>query len=816
MATTIQDIRYALRVLRKTPGTTTVAILSLALGLAVNTTVFSWVRTVLLNPLPGVSAPSRVVTIETVAPSGEMIDSSYPDYRDYRDRSTLLDGVIAFKERPLGLGADDRAERVWSLMVSGNYFDVLGVKPRLGRFFEGAERSDAFDQSPVAILGEAIWKARFNRDPAIVGRHILLNRHPYTVIGIAPAPFAGTISGLRFDLYVPLTMQASLTGNAQWLSSRSARPLYLFARLKPGVGLMQARSEVQAVAASIAKESPETNHDISAMMLTQENARRGIQSDLGPLMRILLALGGLVLLIVCANVANLQLARATARQREIAIRLGLGASRLRLMRQLLTENAVLAAAAGGVAVLASAWLVESLRLFTPFIEYPIALTPVIGLREIGYAGAASLAAALLVGIWPAVRMPACDLADALKAGARQTGIDRRTGALRAGLVVGEVALAMFALASAGLLVRSFENARRVDPGFDPRGVLLGEITLSTGGYDRVSGIAYLRHILERTTTLPGVAAVAMSEDVPLGFNGGQWEDLKIDGYAAAANENMKIYRNLVSPDYFALMRIPLLAGRDFTSRDERGAPMVAIVNDEFVHRYYGGRPAVGRLFTAFGAPHTIVGVVRTSKAHSLSETPEPYFYLPLWQHFNASTGVTLHVRALSGDAMSVAPSVGQALQSIDPQMPSPLTIPLESYIGASYFVQRTAAMLMGVLAALALMLASIGLYSLIAFGVSARQQELGVRVALGAASRDIVRLVVGEGARTAAFGVAAGCALALIGTRSLGSLLFGVSPLDVPTLTGAAVLLAGVALIAAYLPARAAANVDPMAALRAE
>jgi predicted permease len=816
MATTIRDIRYALRVLRRTPGATAVAILSLALGLAVNTTVFSWVRTVLLNPLPGVSTPSRVVTIETVTPSGEMIDSSYPDYRDYRDRSTLFDGVVAFKERPLGFGAADRAERVWSLMVSGNYFDVLGVKPLLGRFFEGAARGDAFDQSPVAILGEAMWKARFNRDPGVIGQRILLNRHPYTVIGIAPASFAGTISGLRFDLYVPLTMQASLTGSSQWLSNRGARPLYLFARLKPGATLMQAKNEVQGIASAIAKESPETNHGISATILTQENARRGIQSDLGPLMRILVALGVLVLLIVCANVANLQLARATTRQRELAIRLGLGASRLRLLRQILTENAVLAAAAGVVAVLASAWLVESLRLFTPFNEYPIVLAPAVGLREIGYAGAASLVAALFVGIWPAVRLPASNLGDALKTGARQAGVDPRTGALRAGLVVGEVALAMFALASAGLLARSFENARRVNPGFDPRGVLLGEISLSTGGYDRASGIAYLRQIIERTTTLPGVAAVSMSEDVPLGFNGGQWEDLKIEGYAAAANENMKIYRNLVSPDYFALMRIPLLAGRDFTARDERGAPMVAIVNDEFERRYYGGRPAVGHLFTAFGVPHTIVGVVRTTKAHSLSESPQPYFYVPLWQHFNASTGVTLNVRAASGDAMSIAPTVRQALQSIDPQMPSPLTISLQSYIGASYFVQRTAAMLMGVLAALALTLASIGLYSLIAFGVSARRQELGLRVALGASSRDIVRLVAREGARTAAFGVAAGCALAVIGTRALGSLLFGVSPLDLPTLTVAAVLLVSVALVAAYLPARAAARVDPMTALRAE
>src|SRR5712671_1218567 len=260
--------------LRKAPGATAVALLSLALGLSVNTTVFSWVRSVLLNPLPGVADASRIVTIETVTPSGEMIDSSYPDYRDYRDRSTLLDGVIAFKERPLGLGADARTDRVWALMVSGNYFDVLGLTPAIGRFFEGAERSDAFDAASVAVIGHAMWKTRFGGDPAIVGRRIVLNRHPYTVIGVAPEAFAGTITGLRFDLYVPLTMQASLTGGGQWLTIRAARPLYLFARLEPRVTIDQARAEVQAIAASIARDSGSTNRNLSATMLTQANARR--------------------------------------------------------------------------------------------------------------------------------------------------------------------------------------------------------------------------------------------------------------------------------------------------------------------------------------------------------------------------------------------------------------------------------------------------------------------------------------------------------------------------------------------------------------
>jgi predicted permease len=388
--------------------------------------------------------------------------------------------------------------------------------------------------------------------------------------------------------------------------------------------------------------------------------------------------------------------------------------------------------------------------------------------------------------------------------------------MRAALVVGEIALAMFALAAAGLLARSFENARRADPGFEPQGVLLAGVNLSTGGYDRAGGLAYLRRVVDEARVLPGVSAVSMSEDVPLGFNGGSWEDITVDGFVPAANESMKVYRNLVAPGYFTLLRIPLVEGRDFRSNDDRSAPMVAIVNDEFARRYYAGASPIGRRFRASGDPHTIIGMVKTTKYHQLGEAPQPYFYVPLWQHFGASTGVALHLRSAAGVPDALIPALARHLQSIDPAMPPPLFVSLPEYLGASYFVQQAAAMLMGILAALALVLASLGLYSLIAFGVSARRLEIGVRVALGAASADIIRLVLGHGVRIAACGVAAGCLLAAIGTRALGSLLFGVSPFDPLTLASAAALLSVVAIAASYIPARGAARTDPIAALRAE
>jgi putative ABC transport system permease protein len=809
------DVRFALRMLRKARGASVVAILSLALGISVNTTVFSWVRGILLNPVPGVALGDRLVTIETVTPSGEMIDTSYPDFRDYRDRSRLLDGVVAFKERPLGLGEETRAERVWAMMVSGNYFDVLGVKPALGRFFSGDEQRDTFDAAPVAVLSDALWKSRFNANPQVVGQIVRLNRRNYTVIGVAPERFYGTITGLRFDLYVPLTMQASLTGSSQWLSIRTARPLYLFARLKPGVSIEQGRAEVRSIAAALEQEFPRTNKGLSATMLALADARRGAQSDLGALLRILLALGAFVLLIVCANLTNLQLARATTRQREIAVRLGLGASRSRLVRQLLTESLVISLLAGASALLLTGWMVDFLKLLVPFVEYPIVLASSVGARELAFATAASVASALLVGIVPALRLSADNIAETLRSGSHQTAGESRTGRLRVGLVVGEVALAMVALVSAGLLVRSFENARRVHPGFEPRGVLLAGINLSTGGYDRERGLLYIDEVRRRVRALPGVDGVTVAEDVPLGFNGGSWEDVAIEGYPPAQNEDMKLYRNLVAPQYFDVMKIGLLEGRDFTDQDRGETTAVAIVNREFARRYFEGRSPIGRHLTGWGRQITIVGMVETTRYHTLSEGAQPYFYVPLHQRFGAGTGVALHVRS-AGDPAQVTASVRRELQAIDPAMPPPLTVTFVDYMGAAYFAQRTAALLLGVLAVLALALASVGLYSLVAFGVSRRRQEIGVRMALGAASTDILRLILAEGARMAAAGVAAGALLAVAGTRALGSLLFGVSPLDLPTLGAAAILLAVVAVAASYLPARSAARTDPMLALRAE
>jgi len=813
MSSWLQDVRFAVRMLRKAPGATAVAVLSLALAIAVNTTVFSWVRGVLLNPVPGAHRATELVTIETVAPSGEMIDSSYPDYREFRDRARQLSGVIAFKELPLALGVDESSERVWAMMTSGNYFDVLGVRPALGRFFQGAEQGDEFNAAPVAVLGHQLWMRRFNGDPAIIGRPVMLNRRPFTVIGVAPAEFVGTITGLRFDLYVPLTMQQALTGGSQWLAKRGSRPLYLFARLAPGVSLPRARSEVTTIAAALAKEFPASNQGLSATSLRMADARRGAQSDLGVVLRTLLAVGGLVLLIVTANVTNLQLARATTRFRELGLRLGLGATRARLVRQLMIESITLAVVAGVVGVLLSAWLVEALTLLVPFVEYPIALSTTLGAKDLLFAVAVTVAGAVMIGLWPALRVSATNLADVLKPGGRHGGLDPRTSRMRTFLVVGEVALAMVSLVCAGLLVRSFENTRRVSPGFEPRGVVLCGINLSIGGYDLEGARGYIQRARERVGAIPGVRSVAFAGDVPLGFNGGSWEDLTVDGYVPTASENMKIYRNPVSPGYFDLMRIARIEGRDFTELDTPASPAVAIVNQEFARRYFAGQSPVGRTFRGWGRSWRIVGEVATTKYHQLTESPQPYFYVPLAQTFTPAAGLALHVRT-DRDPAAIERAVVAELRRIDPRLPAPITVTLKDYIAGATFTARAAATLLAALAVMAVVLAAVGLYSLIAFGVAVRRQEIGVRMALGAAASDILHLVVRDGILMGGGGVVAGTMLAVGATRALGSLLFGVGPLDPSTLVASAALLGLIALLASSVPAGSAARTDPMVALR--
>jgi putative ABC transport system permease protein len=808
------EVRHAVRVLRATPAATLVAALSVGLGIAASSTVFSWVRTILLDPLPGVRNPGRIVTLETVAPSGELIDSSYPDYRDFRDHTRALAGAIAFKERPLELGPDGATQRVWALMVSGNYFDVLGVKPALGRFFVGDEQAERPGGAPVVVLSAGFWRSRLHSDPNVVGRTLRLNRQTLTVVGVAPAEFKGTIVGLAFDVYVPLMMQGPLTGSGDWLSSRNSRPLYLFARLAPGVTIGAARSEVRAVSRRLAEEYPSSNQDLSATLLPLAEATRGAQKELGLVLKVLLAVGAMVLLIVCANVGHIQLARTVSRRREFSVRMALGASRRRLLRGQMTESLLIALLGGGVGLLATPWLTGLLSLLFPATELPLDLSGNVDGPVFGFTLLLSLVSGLLCGLLPALRGVATSASNDLRDGARVTASRE---ALRLGgiLVVPQVALALVTVTGAGLLLQSVRNARGIDPGFDPRGVLLVGLDLSGRGYTREQGLAYFERVREKAAALPGVEGVAFAEDVPLGSDGGSWEDVRVPGYVPQGSESMKIYRNLVTPGYFGVMRIALQEGRDFTQADDATAPTVVIVNSAFVRRFFGGQTALGRTVRGWGRPLTVVGVVADSRYHDLREIPQPYMYVPLHQFYGPATGVALQIRS-RGDLRALQAAVQRELAAINPAVHASAAMPLFEYIAFSFARQKIAAAFLGLLAFLAVLLAALGLYGVLAYGVAQRTHEIGVRSALGARTLDILRLVVARGMRIAAIGLGLGLLASLAAGRMLGALLIDVRPADPATMVLGTALLAAVAGAACVLPARRATRVDPMVVLRSE
>ncbi len=810
----MKDLRFALRLLAKHPGFTATAVLSLALGIGATTTVFSWMQGVLFDPLPGVADAGRIVAVESVTPSGAYIDSSWLDYRDIRNRAKSFTGTLAFRDRPLRMGADESSERVWALFVSGNYFEVLGVRPAAGRFFDAGEQQERPGAAPVAVISYGLWQRRFQGQPTAVGGVIRLNRRELTIVGVAPPAFRGTINGLTYDVYVPLTMERTLSGAGDWMSDRGSRPLKILGRLRDGVSVAQAGAEMATIAKDLSAAYPNDNEDVGAAALPFSHAPYGAQTLLRTPLFALLALGALVLLIVSANVSSLMLARAVGRQREMAVRLAVGAKPSRLLRQVLTESVLLSFVGGWAGILGAAWMAGGLRYLLPATDLPATVSGQLSPGVLAFALAASVVAGVLFGAAPALHAIRVDVLESLKA-ERTATAGRRSRWLRSALVVSELTLAVVALVSAGLLLRTFANARAVNPGFDVDCVLLVGFDLGSAGYDRDRGLEFQQRLGERLAALPGVQAVSLAEDVPLGLEGGSWEPLAIDGYVPAAGESMKIYRNLVAPGYFGLMRIPIVAGRDFTVRDDWDAPPVAIVNETFARRYFGAAGAVGRQFTGWGERLTIVGVVGDTKVHSLSEPGTPYFYVPLRQFYGPSTGFAVHVRT-AGDPLALLPAVRRVVREIDPAVPTDLALTLAQYTDAALFPRRLAAGLGATLAVVAVLLAVFGLYGVLSYSVTQRTREIGVRMALGAARRDVVGLVLRHALGLTLAGLAVGLVAALAAGHLLGGLLLGVGPADPATFVLVAAVLTALSLLAAYLPARRAVHVNPIQALRAE
>ncbi len=815
----VKDLRYGLRGIFQNPGFTAIAVLTIGLGIGVNTTVFGWIQSQLLNPLPGAQDPARVVALENTAPSGEALSTSYLDFADFRDNLRLVENVSVRDLKPLIVGNEPNTARVWGELVSGNFFDLLGVKPELGRFFSPEEKNDALNTHAVVVISHGYWKSQYHGDPQAIGATLRINRTPFTIIGVAPEGFHGSMAGLDLELWAPITMYGQITHTGTWmLRDRHTRNFVAMARLKPGVTIAQARAEAQALGDRMAVADADTNQGISATVLPVWQSHFGTQSIILTPITILMGASGVVLLIVCANLANLLLARAAGRQKEFSIRLALGAKPVRLAQQLLTESLLLALAGSLAGLLVASWLGGSLRWMIPVASTPGLLPAAMDSTVLLFTTALAVGVAILAGVAPALNAARANVNEALKEGGRGVLSGAHSQRLRSVLVIAEVALAVVALIGAGLFLKNFETSRGMNPGFAVEGVAVAQFDFSSAGYSAQQADSFCRSLRERLEQTPGVTAVSYDDTVPLGF-GANTEELEVEGYVRAPNESMHTYRDMVASGFFNLMKIPLLEGRDFDLHDgavglhDDPTPKVMIVNQEFARRYFAGRDPLGHKVRGWGEWFTIVGVARDAKYRQVTESPQPYFYIPIRQVYRPEYGTTFLVRT-SGPINDAIAAIRREAAALDPGLVILDSEPLSQYVSASLYGQKIAAILLSVLGGLALLLAAVGLYGVMAYSVAQRTSEIGIRVTLGARPGDVLSLVIRQGMGLALIGLAVGSLAAAALARVVSALLVAVSPADPSVYVGAALFTVAVAMTAAAIPAWRALRVDPMVALR--
>jgi len=817
-----QDVWFGFRILRRSPWFTAIVVLTLALGIAVNTTVFSWINSVLLHPFPGVGDPQELALIETVTPAGEyLVNTSILDYLDYRENLKLVSGVALGRFTPLSIGDERRTARAWAELVSANYFDLLKVKPVLGRGFLPEEARQE-GGAPVAVISYGMWQARFGGSPNVLGKTIRLNRHELTIIGVAPRAFHGSLVGVVFDVWVPATMATAMgTGNGTLHYRGTRDQTSTIVRLKPGVTLEQARAEVSALGTRLAELYPDTNRGINLTVTPLWNGHLGAQGILLQPLRILMMLSVLLLLIVCANVANLLLARAVSRQSEFGIRMALGAQRSRLATQLLVETLLLTAggAVAGITLVAWLGLGRSLSfMISPVVDVPLDLGGRLNLPTLGFVLFITVVTTLLSGTVPALLTARSDLNETLKEAGRGKGAGRSSRRLRSLLVVGEMALVIVALIGAGLFYRSFQNARGIEPGFDRTNISVSQFYLSYAGYSAREQRDFCRNLREQLESKPGVLGVTYSDAVPMSTASGAgstpWHRLDVEGYVPAPNEQMMIHRATVPPGYFNLLGIRLLDGRDFTERDTAEAPLVIIVNETFANRFFQGRNPIGRKVHCEGNQVTVVGLVKDSKYHTPIEGPTPFFYIPFNQWFAPGLNFSVFIKS-AGDPLLMTPVLRREALALNQDAIFSTRLLSDATTG-SLFAQHVAASLLAVVSGISLLLAAIGLYSVMSYAVSQRTHEMGIRMALGARRGHVLGLVLREGLLLTVPGLVAGSLIALAAARVVSGMLVNISPADPLTFASAAVFVVLVAALASYLPALRATRVDPVVALRNE
>jgi predicted permease len=806
-----RDLRYTLRTLRKAPAFTAAAVLTLGLGVGANATVFTWLKAVLLDPLPGVAEGARLVTLNQANRQMGMggYSTRYRHFLYYRRHASVFSAMIGFELAPVNLARDGRPEVALAGLVSEGYFQTLGVRPALGRAFSADETRAAGGQ-PVVVLGDRLWRRRFAADPHIVGRTVRLDGQPFTVVGVAPAAFQGSYGGIAQDLWVPITMQPRIAPGGDLITSGKF-PVQIIGRLRPGVTRAQAQAELDLLGRALWRVEPSRTgwREIAKPLAESE---RGVTSGLAGVVKILMAMVSVVLLIGCMNVANLLLARALGRQREVATRLALGASRWRLVAQLLTESLLLTALGGVAALLIAALAGRTLPNLLPPLGMPLGLNLALDWRVLGFTAATAAATALLFGLVPALLATRVPSAQLLKdAGAATTGT-RRHARLRSGLVVAQLALSMAALVAAGLAGRSLAHRLGQNPGFATGNLLLTSFDVFLGGYDKPRGARFYEQLQERVAALPGVRSAALADYVPLGFSrGGNVLPLAVPGYVPRPGEDLDVVYDVVTPGYLRTLGIGLAAGRDFAAGDRDGGAPVVLVNQDMARRYLAGGPALGRHIQVGGIDREVVGVFRDFDYRSLGEAASPLVLVPFAQR--PDTWMTLVVRT-AGDPYAALPAVRAAAAALDPGLPQFETMSFEQRLSASLFENRLAVQLLAAFGLLAVALAAVGLFGVIAYFVGRREREIGIRMALGAERRRIELMVLGEGLRLAAGGLGIGLLVSAACARLLGGLLHGVSPLDPAVFAGVTAGLVLVALAACYLPARRAAGLEPQEALR--
>lgn len=822
MDNTLQDLRYALRLFLKSPGLTASAVLALALGIGANSAIFSVVNGVLLRPLAGVAEPDQLVTIEGTQ-NGRPANSRYPDYVDYRDNNSSLAGLAAHCPTPLSFN-NGTPERLRGDLVSGNYFAVLGVKPALGRLIT-PEDDDQPGSHAVAVLGYGFWRRAFGSEPTVIGQGIKLNGYDFTIIGVAPRDFAGTETGGSYDVWIPIKMQVQAmprTMGRNWFNDRSAGWLGLFGRLKPKVSVEQAQAELATIAQELEQTYPMTNSGRGVSVLSGLGLSSGDRASLGRLLTLLLAAVMFLLLIACSNVSNLLLLRATSRTREIAVKQALGATRGRLIRQLLTEGLMLSFVAGGLGLLLAPWSAE---LILAFQEPAYGLSGVnitTDARVLIFTAAISIVTAVAFGLAPAIRASRVDLVTSLKDGAPSSG--HRKSRLQSNLVIAQIALSLVLLIGAGLAVRTMQAALSIDRGFDSEKMVLMSMDLTIRGYSPAKGQSFYEDLIKRVDALPGVVSSTLAKTVPPN----DWSDRlsvflpgeepPLDLLRARSDLGIRVDANRIAPNYFRTLGIPILVGREFTDGDRAGAIPVGIINEKLANRLWPGETAVGKLLAVpfwdeTRPPIQIIGVAGDTKHRSLLADMPMLIYLPELQAYD---GRATLVARTNGDPKDLIPAIRDVVAELDKDLNLFAVKTMAEQIDSTLWQQRIAAGLIGVFGLLALGLSAIGIYGVISHSVAQRTREIGIRMALGADARGVRRMILRQGLILAMTGVLVGLAAAFALTRLMSSLLYGVSATDTITYVISSIVLVGVALGACIVPARRATKVDPMIALRCE